>query len=117
MGLTNFHHIQCVSFRVQLVPIEHFLGLLSLVDIENHYVPNSHLTFYQLNYTCTFSMCYFHEMPSMKCLDSLAIGAIQGLITLCTKRSLSKTKVLLIYLIMVSTLMLTQFFSMYIIAS
>jgi hypothetical protein len=33
----------------QLAPTEHFLDLLSLVDVETHYVPNSHLTFYQLN--------------------------------------------------------------------
>lgn len=37
-------------------------------------------------------------------MDSLAFGAIQSLTTLCTKRSLLETRVPLIYLIVVGTL-------------
>jgi hypothetical protein len=71
------------------------------------FVPNSQLPLKKLNFIGT-CMCFFSQMPLMKCFDFSTFGAIQSLIALCFKRRLLKTRVRFISLIMVGTLIALQ---------
>ncbi len=67
------------------------------------FVPNSQLPLKKFNFIGT-CMCFFSRMPLMKCLDFSTFGVIQSLIALCFKRRFLDTRVRLICLIVVGTL-------------